>query len=144
MRTFNPLSLALIALLGTVTACTVNVTAPAAESTMAPATAATAPATTAAPTRAPESAALREARQKVRDINWDIGRAESELRQLSPPIRMTDSKGTTFDADKQRQYDNNRARIDRKIRDLKDERTVWELRVNRLVLTDDVLNRPAK
>lgn len=139
MRSFNLSSVALISLLGTVTACTVNVTTPAAHTTTAAATTATA-----TQTRAPESAALQEARKKVRDINWEIGQAESELRQLSPPVRITDSKGTTFDADKQRQYDNNRARIDRKIRDLKDERTVWELRVNRLVLTDDVLNRPAK
>lgn len=139
MHSFNRSGLALISLLGSVTACTVNVTAPAAQPTTTSATTASA-----TPARAPESPALLEARKKVRDINWEIGRAESELRQLSPPVRITDSKGTTFDADKQRQYDNNRARIDRKIRDLKDERTVWELRVNQLVLAEDVLSRPAK
>ncbi len=138
MHSFNRSGLALISLLGSVTACTVNVTAPAAQPTTSATTA------SATPARAPESPALLEARKKVRDINWEIGRAESELRQLSPPVRITDSKGTTFDADKQRQYDNNRARIDRKIRDLKDERTVWELRVNQLVLAEDVLSRPAK
>lgn len=139
MHSFNRSGLALISLLGSVTACTVNVTAPAAQPTTTAATIASA-----TPARAPESPALLEARKKVRDINWEIGRAESELRQLSPPVRITDSKGTTFDADKQRQYDNNRARTDRKIRDLKDERTVWELRVNQLVLAEDVLSRPAK
>jgi len=139
MRSFNRSGLALISLIGSVTACTVNVTAPAAQPTTTAATTASA-----TPARAPESPALLEARKKVRDINWEIGQAESELRQLSPPVRITDSKGTTFDADKQRQYDTNRARIDRKIRDLKDERTVWELRVNQLVLAEDVLSRPAK
>ena len=139
MRSFNRHGLALISLLGSVTACTVNVTAPAAQPTTTAATTASA-----TPARAPESPALLEARKKVRDINWEIGQAESELRQLSPPVRITDSKGTTFDADKQRQYDTNRTRIDRKIRDLKDERTVWELRVNQLVLAEDVLSRPAK
>ena len=139
MRSFNRSGLALISLIGSVTACTVNVTAPAAQPTTTAATTASA-----TPARAPESPALLEARKKVRDINWEIEQAESELRQLSPPVRITDSKGTTFDADKQRQYDNNRARIDRKIRDLKDERTVWELRVNQLVLAEDVLSRPAK
>ena len=142
MRFFNRSGVALVSLLGFATACTVNVTAPSAQSTT-PATTATA-AATATPARAPESVALQDARKKVRDINWEIGQAESELRQLSPPIRITDSKGTTFDADKQRQYDNNRARVDRKIRDLKEERTAWELRVNRLVLTEDLLNRAAK
>jgi len=141
MRSFNPIHLALISLLGTLTACTVNVTAPASESATAVATTAT---SAAAPARAPESAALQEARKKVRDINWSIGQAESELRQLSPPIRITDSKGTTYDVDKQRQYEINRARVDRKIRELKEERTVWELRVNSLVLAEDALNRSSK
>lgn len=141
MRSFNPIHLALISLLGTLTACTVNVTAPASESGTAVATTAT---SAAAPARAPESAALQEARKKVRDINWSIGQAESELRQLSPPIRITDSKGTTYDVDKQRQYEINRARVDRKIRELKEERTVWELRVNSLVLAEDALNRSSK
>lgn len=93
-------------------------------------------ATVATPVRTPESTALLDARKKVRDINWQIGQAESALRQLSPPIRSTDSKGTTFDVDKQRTYENNRARTDRQIRDLKEEKLVWELRVNQLVLSE--------
>ena len=97
----------------------------------------------AAATSAGDGLALTEARKKVKDIGWEIERAESELRQLSPPVRITDSKGTTFNADKQRQYESNRARIDRKIRDLRAERTAWELRVNQLALAQDMLNRSA-
>jgi hypothetical protein len=89
-----------------------------------------------------ESPALVQARQKVRDVTFQIGRAESELRQLSPAIRYTDAKGvTTLDAEKQRQYENNRDRIDRQIRGLKDERLTWELRINQLVLQEGLLNR---
>ena len=118
---------ALMPLLVAMASCTVNVTAPAE----------TAPSTTVATSvRAPESAALADARKKVKDIEWQMGKAESALRQLSPPIRHTDSKGTTtFDVDKQRTYENNRARIDRQIRGLKEEKIIWELRVNQLVLT---------
>ena len=117
----------LMPLLVAMGACTVNVAAPSE----------TAPfATAAASARAPESAALADARKKVRDVDSQIGQAESALRQLSPPIRQTDSKGTTtFDVDKQRTYENNRARIDRQIRGLKEEKLIWELRVNQLVLT---------
>ena len=96
-----------------------------------------APIPSAATTRAPESVAVTEARKKVKDVDWEIGLAESALRQLSPPVRVTDSKGTTFDADKQQQYERNRGRLDRQIRDLKEERIAWELRVNQLVLADD-------
>ena len=118
---------ALMPLLVAMAACTVNVTAPAE----------TAPSTTVATSvRAPESAVLADARKKVKDIDWQIGQAESALRQLSPPMRTTDSKGTTFDVDKQRTYENNRARTDRQIRDLKEEKLVWELRVNQLVLSE--------
>ena len=89
-----------------------------------------------------ESSALVQARQKIRDVNFQIGRAESELRQLSPPIRFTDAKGvTTIDAEKQRQYENNRDRFDRQIRGLKDERLTWELRINQLAQEEDLRNR---
>lgn len=85
--------------------------------------------------RTPENAAVTDARKKVKDIEWQIVQTESSLRQLSPPVRATDSKGTTsFDVDKQRNYENNRSRIDRQIRDLKEEKLVSELRVNQLVL----------
>lgn len=121
----------LMPLLVALGACTVNMTAPA--ETTQPETA-TSSASVPAPARIPESAALLGARKKVKDMEWEIGKAESALRQLSPPIRITDSKGTTFNADKQRTYEKDRARVDRQIRDLKDEKLVWELRVNQLVL----------
>jgi hypothetical protein len=89
---------------------------------------------------AQESVALIDVRKKVKDINWEIEQAESALQQLSPPVRITDRKGTTYDADKQRQYEISRARIDRQIRDLKEDRTIWELRVSQLALAQDVLN----
>ena len=91
-----------------------------------------------------DSVALTEARKKVKDIRWEIERAESELRQLSPPVRMTDSKGTTFNADKQRQYNNDRARIDRELRHLKEERTIWEVGVSQLVSIEDERNRATR
>jgi|GEM_PF-6159900 len=124
MNSIRRSGVTLMPLLVAMAACTVNVTAPAE----------TAPSATAATSvRAPESAALAEARKKVKDIEWQIGQAESALRQLSPPIRSTDSKGTTFDVDKQRAYENNRSRIDRQIRDLKEEKLTWEFRVNQLL-----------
>ncbi|MBS0657069.1 MAG: hypothetical protein JSR82_02335 [Verrucomicrobia bacterium] len=77
-------------------------------------------------------AALEGAKQKVRDLNLEISRAESERRQLSPPIRITDARGTTFDQDKQARYDREVARLDRRIAELRREKTLWELRVNEL------------
>ncbi len=127
MRLFSFGCTASVYLVGLFSVCAINVIAPvmAADS----------------PQTMQESVALVDAREKVKDINWQIGQAESGLRQLSPPVRTTDSKGTTFDADKQRQYETNRARIDRQIRDLKSERTIWELRVSQLAIVQDVLNR---
>lgn len=127
MRLFGFGCAASVCLVGLFSVCAINV--------IAPVMAADAPQATQG------SVALVDARKKVKDINWQIRQAESGLRQLSPPVRITDSKGTTFDVDKQRQYDTNRARIDRQIRDLKSERTIWELRVSQLALVQDVLNR---
>lgn len=77
-------------------------------------------------------AALEGAKQKVRDLNNEISRTESERRRLSPPIRITDSRGTTYDKDKQAQYERENARFDRRLAELRRERTLWELRVNEL------------
>ena len=76
--------------------------------------------------------ALAEARRKVRAIEWEIVNKESERRRLSPPIRHTDSNGTTFDVEKQRQYEHEQHRLDREIHALRAEKTVWELHANHL------------
>lgn len=82
---------------------------------------------------APDSPALAQAKQRVRDINWKISQTESAQRQLSPPIRTTSKGVTTYDVDKQREYDINRDRLDRQIRDLKGERLEWDLRVSQII-----------
>ena len=140
MRSFNPIHLALISLLGTLTACTVNVTAPASESATAVATTAT---SAAAPARALKVLRCRKRGRRCATSTGQLGRRKASFVNCLP-IRITDSKGTTYDVDKQRQYEINRARVDRKIRELKEERTVWELRVNSLVLAEDALNRSSK
>jgi hypothetical protein len=65
-------------------------------------------------------------------LGYQISQSESSLRQLSLPIRSTNNGVTTFDVEKQRQYDLERARIDTQLRDLKSDRTLWELRINLL------------
>lgn len=85
------------------------------------------------PSRAPDSPALAQAKQRVRDINWKISQTESAQRQLSPPIRTTTKGVTTFDTDKQREYEINRERLDRQIRDLRGERLEWDLRVSQII-----------
>lgn len=81
----------------------------------------------------PDSPALTQAKQQVRDIDWKIGQAESAQRQLSPPVRTTYQGVTTFDLEKQREYENNRDRLDRQIRDLRSERMRWEMRTNQIM-----------
>ncbi len=78
------------------------------------------------------SPALAEARKKVSDLNWTIQNKESEERRLSPPIRFTNSEGTTFDVDKQRRFEQEKLRLEREIRSLRQEKQVWELRANQL------------
>ena len=85
------------------------------------------------PPRVPDSPALAQAKNQVQDIDRKISQAESELRQISPPIRTTSNGVTTFDADKQRQYENNRNRIDSQIRSLRGERTIWTLRTSQII-----------
>ncbi len=81
----------------------------------------------------PDSPALSQAKTQLRSIDTRISQSESSLRQLSPPVRTTDKGVTTFDAEKQRQYELNRDRLDRQIRDLRNERTIWDLRVSQII-----------
>lgn len=87
----------------------------------------------------PDSPALSQARTQLRGVDWKISQSESALRQLSPPIRFTNKGVTTFDVEKQRQYDLNRQRVDRQIRDLRSERLVWELRVSQIIQQESLM-----
>ncbi len=91
------------------------------------------------PPRMPDSPALSQAKTQLRDVDWKISQSESALRQLSPPIRFTNKGVTTFDVEKQRQYDLNRQRVDRQIRDLRSERLVWELRVSQIIQQESLM-----
>ena len=96
-----------------------------------------APVQVAPPPPPPPSRALVDARKRVTDIGYEISRTESEQRRLSPPIRTRHTDGrVTFDEDKQRTFEVERSRYDRKIRDLRDERRDWEMRVNQLLLQE--------
>lgn len=91
------------------------------------------------PPQMPDSPALSQAKTQLRGVDWKISQSESALRQLSPPIRFTNKGVTTFDVEKQRQYDLNRQRVDRQIRDLRSERLVWELRVSQIIQQESLM-----
>ena len=91
------------------------------------------------PPPVPDSPALAQAKTQQRNVSWNISQSESALRQLSPPIRFTDKGVTTYDLDKQRQYEMNRDRIDRQIRNLRDERLVWDLRVSQIIQQESLM-----
>lgn len=93
------------------------------------------------PARMPDSPALAQAKSQLSNIDSRISQSESSLRQLSPPIRFTDKGVTTFDVEKQRQYELNRDRLDRQIRDLRNERTIWDLRVSQIIQQESLMTQ---
>lgn len=81
-----------------------------------------------------ESPALRDAKYRLRSVESEIRDVESRIRFLSPPIRTTDGKGnTTYDVSKQRQYEQDKARYEKRLRDLRADKAMWEMRINTLM-----------
>lgn len=95
------------------------------------------PAPSAAPAPTPytgESPALRDAKYRLRNVENEIRKTESALFFLSPPIRTTDGRGnTTFDVNRQRTYEQEKIRLERRLRQLREEKAMWEVRINTLM-----------
>jgi hypothetical protein len=94
---------------------------------------------TSRPPRVPDSPALAQAKEQQRAIDWKIGQSESSIRQLSPPVRTTTNGVTTFNVNKQRPYEQDRQRIENQIRDLRNERFVWDLRVSQILQQESLM-----
>ena len=109
---------------------------PVSQGAVAPGTLPSAPPAAPAPPPPPvgESPALRDAKYRLRGVESEIRDVESRIRFLSPPIRTTDGKGnTTYDVSKQRQYEQDKARYEKRLRDLRADKAMWEMRVNSLL-----------
>ena len=94
---------------------------------------------TSRPPRVPDSPALAQAKEQQRAVDWKIVQSESSMRRLSPPVRTTTNGVTTFNVDKQRQYEQDRQRAENQIRDLRNERLVWDLRVSQIIQQESLM-----